>query len=213
MTQENNVQKKSSNPKIVVIALAIICVILAASLVGVIAIYQPNNLQTTQLADRDATISSLQQQVASLQERLANTANASTYVTQIAYLNQELLDMNDTLTTTNSDMASLQSILQLQTTGTLYDDSFIQLANTTTTLWDDTLDYAGYVVVEATATANTTYAEVSYTYGGVNFDFTQPIGQSGTTLFPVLTSTVTVKIGNTNQTASNSVIATATYYY
>ena len=51
MSQENNVQKKS-NPKIIVIALAVICIILAASLVGVIALYQPNDSQA-QLAEKD----------------------------------------------------------------------------------------------------------------------------------------------------------------
>ena len=40
MSQENTVQKKS-NSKILVIALAVICVILASSLVGVIAVYVP----------------------------------------------------------------------------------------------------------------------------------------------------------------------------
>lgn len=39
MSQENPVQKKSNTK---VIALAIVCVILAASLVGVIAIYLPS---------------------------------------------------------------------------------------------------------------------------------------------------------------------------
>jgi hypothetical protein len=211
MSQENNVQKKS-NPKIVVIALAVICVILAASLVGVIAIYQPNGSQA-QLAEKDSTISSLQAQIASLEDRLANTANASTYVTQIAYLNQQLLALNDTLTTTNADMLSLEKILQLQTSGTLYDANFVQDANTTTTVWNNQLDYAGYIVVQATASANTTYAEVIYSYGETNFDYNQTLGTSGTALFPVLPGTVVVKIGNTNQTATNSITATATYIY
>ena len=211
MSQENNVQKKS-NPKIVVIALAIICVILAASLVGVIAIYQPNGSQA-QLAAKDSTISSLQAQIASLEDRLANTVNASAYVTEIAYLNQQLLALNDTLTSAYSDLSSLEGILQLQTSGTLYDANFIQDANATTTVWNSQLDYAGYIVVQATASANTTYAEVIYSYAGANFDYNQTLGTSGTALFPVLPGTVVVKIGNTNQTATNGITATVTYYY
>ena len=211
MSQENNVQKKS-NPKIVVIALAIICVILAASLVGVIAIYQPNGSQA-QLAAKDSTISSLQAQIASLEDRLANTVNASAYVTEITYLNQQLLALNDTLTSAYSDMSSLEGILQLQESGILYNDNFIQAANASTSVWSNQLSYAGYIVVQATATANTTYAEVIYSYAGTNFDYNQTLGTSGTALFPVLPGTVEIRIGNTNQTATNSITATATYYY
>jgi hypothetical protein len=211
MSQENNIQK-TSNPKIVVIALAVICVILAASLIGVIALYQPNNSQT-QLAEKDARISSLQTQIATLQSQLSNSPNASTYVTQIAYLNQQLVALNDALNSTNSDMLSLQSIVQLQTSGTLYNGNFNQDANTTTTLWNTALDYAGYIVVQTTASANTTYAEVSYSYAGANFDYNQTLGISGTAVFPVLPGEVTVKIGNTNQTATNSITAAVVYYY
>ena len=211
MSQENSVQKKS-NPKVIVIALAIICVILAASLVGVIAIYKPNDSQA-QLAAKDSTISSLQEKITALELQLSYTANASTYVMQIAYLNQQLSALNDTLTTTYADLSSLEDILQLQASGTLYNDNFIQDANTSTTVYSSQLDYAGYIVVQATATANTTYAEVIYSYAGTNFDYNQTLGTSGTALFPVLPSTVAIKIGNTNQTATNSITATVTYIY
>jgi hypothetical protein len=215
MSQENTVQKKSS-PKIVVITLAVICVILAASLVGVIAIYQPNS--QAQSADKDATISALQEQITALNLQLSNTANATTYVAQIAYLNQQISalndSLNDTITSANDDITSLESILKLQASGLLYDNSFVQDANvTSTTLWSDTLEYAGYVIVEATATSNTTYAEALYTFNGVNFAFNQTLGTSGTALFPVMPGTVTVNIGYTNTTAANNVAATATYYY
>jgi hypothetical protein len=209
MSQENNVQK-TSNPKTVVIALAVICVILAASLIGVIALYQPNN---SQIAEKDSKISSLQAQIAVLQTQLSSTPNASTYVTQIAYLNQQLAAMNDQLNATNSDMLSMQNILQLQTTGTLYDNTLVQDANSTTTVWNDQLDYAGYIVVQATATANTTFAEVSYSITGYNFDYNQTLGTSGNVAFPVLPGGVMVRIGNLNQAATNSVTATVTYVY
>ena len=93
MTQENPVQKKS-NMK--VIALVVVCVILAASLVGVIAVYVPNNSQA-QLTEKDNTISSLQTQINALEYQLSTT-NSTTYVSQIAYLNSQLSGLNDTLT-------------------------------------------------------------------------------------------------------------------
>jgi cell division protein FtsL len=212
MTQESNVQKKS-NSKVLVFALIAICVILAGSLVGVIAIYQPID---SQLAAKDTTISSLQSQILNLESELASQSNSSTtqaYINQITLLNQELASLNDSYTAAQSDAYYFQSILQLQQSGTLYSNSITQDANTTTTIWNDQLDYAGYVIVQATSTANTTYAEVIYSYTGANFDYTQTIGTSGSAVFPVLPGIVQVNIGNINQTDTNTITVTATYFY
>jgi hypothetical protein len=208
MTQENPVQKKN-NMKVIV--LAVVCIILAASLVGVIAVYVPNNSQA-QLTEKEKTISSLQTQINALEYQLSTT-NSTTYVTQIAYLNSQLSDLNDTLTSVSSDYAALQKIAQLGTSEVWYDNSFNQNANTTTTLGTAEVNYAGYVVVQVTATANTTYAEVLYTFGGINMDFNQTIGTSGTALFPLLPGTVEVRMGNINQSNTNNVTATITHYY
>lgn len=212
MSQESNVQKKG-NSKVLVFALIAICLILAGSLVGVIAIYQPMD---SQLAMKDTTISSLQSQIINLESELASQSNSSTtqaYINQITLLNQELASLNESYTTAQSDAYYFQSILQLQQSGTLYSSSITQDANTTTTMWNDQLDYAGYVIVQATATANTTYAEVIYSYTGANFDYTQTIGTSGSAVFPVLPGIVQVNIGNINQTDTNTITVTATYFY
>ena len=212
MSQESNVQKKG-NSKVLVFALIAICVILAGSLVGVIAIYQPID---SQLAMKDTTISSLQSKILNLESELASQSNSSStqaYVNQITFLNQELASLNDSYTAAQSDAYYFQSILQLQQSGTLYSNSITQDANTTTTMWNDQLDYAGYVIVQATATANTTYAEVIYSYTGANFDYTQTVGTSGSAVFPVLPGIVQVNIGNINQTDTNTITVTATYFY
>ena len=212
MSQENNVQKKG-NLKVLVFALVGVIVILAASLVGVIAIYQPID---SQLAAKDNTISSLQSQISSLESELASQSNSSStqaYVNQITLLNQQLASLNDSFTAAQSDAYSFQSILQLQESGTLYSNSLTQDANTTTTIWNDQLEYAGYVVVQATGTANTTYAEVIYSYTGANFDYNQTIGTSGSAVFPVLPGIVQVIVGNINQNNSNNLTITATYFY
>ncbi len=212
MSQESNVQKKG-NSKVLVFALIAICVILAGSLVGVIAIYQPID---SQLAAKDTTISSLQSQILNLESEIASQSNFSStqaYINQITLLNQELASLNDSYTAAQSDAYYFQSILQLQQSGTLYSNSITQDANTTTTMWNDQLDYAGYVIVQATATANTTYAEVIYSYTGANFDYTQTIGTSGSAVFPVLPGIVQVNIGNINQTDTNTITVTATYFY
>jgi hypothetical protein len=213
MTQENNVQKKG-NSKVLVFALVAIVVILAASLVGVIAIYAPID---SQLATRENTINTLQATISDLENQLAsagNTSGSQVYINQIANLNQQLAYLNDSYTAARSDANSFNSIIQLQESGILYDTTSItQEANSTTNLWNDQLDYAGYVIVQATASANTTYAEVIYSYKGANFDYTQTIGTSGSAVFPVLPGIVQVNIGNINQSSTNTIAATATYFY
>jgi hypothetical protein len=213
MSQENNVQKKG-NSKVLVFALVAIAVILAASLVGVIAIYAPID---SQLATKNNTINTLQTTISNLENQLASSGNASdsqVYINQIANLNQQLAYLNDSYTAARSDAASFNSIIQLQESGILSDSpSIAQAANSTTNLWNDQLDYAGYVVVQATASANTTFAEVIYSYTGTNFDYTQTIGTSGSAVFPVLPGIVQVNIGNTNQSSTNTIAATATYFY
>lgn len=212
MSQESNVQKKG-NLKVLVFALVGVVIILAASLVGVIVIYQPID---SQLAAKDNTISSLQSQVLNLESELASQNNSSStqaYVNQITLLNQQLASLNDSFTAAQLDAYSFQSILQLQESGTLYSNSLTQDANTTTIIWNDQLEYAGYVIVQATATANTTYAEVIYSYTGANFDYNQTIGTSGSAVFPVLPGIVQVNVGNINQDNSNNITITATYFY
>jgi hypothetical protein len=212
MSQESNVQKKG-NSKVLVFALVSIVVILAASLVGVIAIYQPID---SQLAAKDNTINSLNSQILNLESELASQNNSSStqaYVNQITLLNQQLASLNDSFTAAQLDAYSFQSIIQLQESGTLYSNSLTQDANTTTIIWNDQLEYAGYVIVQATATANTTYAEVIYSYTGANFDYNQTIGTSGSAVFPVLPGIVQVNVGNINQNNSNNLTITATYFY
>jgi hypothetical protein len=214
MSQEKPFQKKSN---IKVIALAVVCVILAASLIGIIAVNLPNQAQ---IAEKDNTINSLNQQISALELQLSQKPDATTYqtqntsyVTQIASLNSQLSDLNDTLTYVYADYANLQSIVQLGKSGILYDATSTQNANTTTTLWNDQLDYAGYIVVQATASSNTTYAQVLFTYGEVNFDYNQTLGTAGTAIFPVLPGIVEVRVGNTIASDLNNATVKATYYY
>lgn len=207
MTQENPIQKKIN---IKVIALAVVCVILAASLVGVLALYLPNQ---SQMAEKDNTINSLNQQIADLEFNLSRIPDPTTYALQIAYLNSQIGDLNETLTSISADYSTLQSIVGLSKSGILYDNTLTQDHNVKTTIWNEQLDYAGYIVVQVSASSSTTYAEVLYTYGEVNFDFNQTLGTAGTTLFPVLPGIVEVKIGNTMASDTNNATVTATYWY
>lgn len=212
MSQENSVsltpQPSVRKRNIKVIALAIICVILAASLVGAIAFYQPTttNLQS-QITEKDNTISSLQQQIDYLQAQLSTTTNATVYIQQIAYLEQELSYLTDQTTAYyNIAIMNASSILIYQQQATIAN-------NTWADAYNNVLEYAGYIVVQATSTTNTTYAETLYSSYGVNYDQNVTLGTSGTAYFPVLPGTVEVRIGNLDQTNSATVTVTVAYYY
>jgi len=208
MTQEPPAQKRNKK----VIALAIICVILAASLIGVIAIYQPIGLQE-ELAEKNALINSLEAQVASLRSQLAQAPNATTYQAQITSLNEQITELNNTLTSAYASIVSMQRALNLELTALLFDDSFTQDANATTEVWTNIVETAGYITIAAQATANTTYAEIIYIMGEITFNYNQTIGTSGTAIFPVLPGPPQIKIGNINQAETNTVNATIRYYY
>lgn len=208
MTQQAPAQKGSKK----IIALAIICVILAASLVGVIAVYQPTGLEE-ELAEKEAMISSLQAQIASLQNQLSQAPNVATYQAQITSLNEQIEYLNATLANTYEDILSMQKALRLELSTLLYDSSFTQDANATTDVWANIVETAGYVVIEANATAATTYAEIAYIMSETNFYYNQTIGTYGIALFPVLPGPVQIRIGNINQTEANIVNATITYVY
>jgi hypothetical protein len=121
--------------------------------------------------------------------------------------------LNDTLTGLSSDYSSLLRIAQLGASEVWYDNSFSQDANSSTLLGTAEVNYAGYVVVQATASADTTYAQVFYTFGGIDLDFNQTIGTAGTALFPILPGTIEIRMGNINQSNPNNVTATITHYY
>ena len=191
-----------------VIALAVVCIILAASLVGVIAVYALNGNSAdlkAQITEKDATISSLQTQIAALQYNLSQIPDTSIYTNQIANLNQQIAGLT-------SQISSYYNIALMNSSQVLvYQQPFTQDANASTQIFSDAIYYSGYVAIQTTATANTTFAEVLYSYAGSNFNYTQTIGTSGTAMFPVLPGTLQINIGNINQT--NSATVTATYYF
>jgi flagellar basal body-associated protein FliL len=209
----NNMGVYNPGPKkknIKVIALAAVCIILAAGLVGVTAIYLSSGNTAdlkAQIADKDAAISSLQANNTALQNQLNQIPSTSIYTSQIDSLKAQLSDLNETANT-------YYNIALMKSSGALISQQTVtQDANTSTQVFSDDIFYAGYVIVQATASANTTYVEVSYTAGGTNFDYSQVVGTSGSAMFPVLPSTLQINIGNTNQTTANAATVSATYYY
>lgn len=208
-------QQSSSNIKVIV--LAVISIILLASTVGALALYLPTQ---SQLTEKENVIASLQSEASSLQDQL-DAANA--YKSQVSSLqtqNQNLQDQWDELNATvyeySSQLSDMEKITSLNTYGTMYTNaSFDLAANSTKILYSNTINYAGYVVVDAASNVTSTYATVSYsyTYGGTDYSFAynQTIGKDNTVLFAVLPGIVTVTIGCENE--ADNVIAAVYYYY
>jgi hypothetical protein len=155
----------------------------------------------------------LNENITSLQVDLSQAPNATIYATQIAYLDEQVSSLNETLSEVSASYSDLQTLQQLGDSGIMYQDSFTQDANGTTILFDNTIQYTGYVVIQEQSSATTTYAQVLNTYGNYNLNFNQALGTSGTAVFPVLPGALQVILGNVNQTTSSSGNATVTFYY
>ncbi len=213
MTEQTTPSKKLD---IKVIALTIICIVLAASLVGIIVTTPSGpsvaDLQA-QIAEKDGTIASLQAQLsAAMQNNQGGGADQNTisyYENQIAALNQQLADLNASLT----DTTELEQLLALQVRGDLYGNSFTQGPGTLTTLYDGGVGYGGYLNLYAEASSNTTFVWVTCLFGQYTWSQNLTIGNANTLIIPVLPGTLTVKVGNTEATNTNTVNATLSYYY
>lgn len=216
MTQQAIPVKKTS---VTVVALAVVCVVLAAGFVGLIVIYAPGNQANP---DQQNTIDQLNEQLANF---IVNQTDIAPYAQQIAQLRAQLQQYqdqptdNDTITALQQEITNYEQLIALQKTGTIYaTNTFTQNPNTVTQIFSGSTSYAGYVVVQATSTANSTYAQVQFTFGSIVYSYNQTIGLSGTAVLPVLPSTddntFIVSIGNTQiNITNNTVTATATFYY
>ncbi len=191
-----------------VIALAIICIVLFASVVGVITFsVLPLKAQITQ---RDATIASLNQNITELQ---ASAPNVTLYVMQITSLEQQLSALNNTISALNDNMTNYRSIaLMSNSTVLLPQQQATVKSNNSTDAYADSVPYAGFIKVQVTSTSTVTFVETAYSNFGVNFDQNITVGNSGTAAFPVLPGNIEVKLGNPD-TIDASVTVTITYYY
>ena len=193
-----------------VIALAVVCVILAASLISIVAVYQPTSLQA-RINDKNKEIASLQAQISSLTTQLSgNVSSIASYQSQIQALNAQLTNLTTHLNTANSQFAVSNNIVTLNATQTLV-PSTVKIVNNSTDLFNSAVNYAGYLVVQATSNSTEAYARVVYSAYGVSYNQTITVGKSGTAVFPVLPATVDVKIGVPNATLNATV--TVTYHY
>jgi cell division protein FtsB len=200
--------KKRIGWKNLAIALVMVCIVLLASLVGVLAFYLPTvDSLNSQIAKKDADIAGL-------------NANVSSLASQISVLQANANSYTDTLTDLRAtiDYLNLQLANRLLLNSTEYlvtPQSFTQNASESGTIFQYALNYAGYVGVTVESSSNTTYVELFYAYKGVNFDQNVTVAESGIAYFPVLPGGVTIKIGNTDTYTGDTINGTvfAIHYY
>jgi hypothetical protein len=205
---------KTSKKKIVsrraAIALLMVCIVLSAGLVGVIAVYLPRvSSLESQIAEKDNELSSLNSQNLALQNTLEQTAN------DIAGLEETVEELEETVEGLNAALLDYRDIIFLVKSDLLLSGPITQNASDYTGIFKDILQYAGYVTVEAQSTSNTTYARVNYTSYGVNYNNNVTLGTNAATSFPVLPGEIEIIVGNTDTYIGDSVNATVTvtYYY
>jgi TolA-binding protein len=208
-------QQSSSNMKVIV--LAVVSIVLLASTVGALALYLPAQSQIDQ---KDATIASLESQLSAAQEDIdSSDSKIATYQSQITSLqnsNEDLQDEWDSMNATMYEYKDLyddaSAIIDLSVYATLYDDDddFDLEANEKEVLYDDTLNYAGYIAVKTNSDADSTYINVTYEFGDYPFSYNQTCTDDDTVIFAVLPGEVTVTIGVLNEAAT---VDPEVYYY
>lgn len=207
MTEETSQRKVVG--RTVAIVLAVICIVLSAGIVAVLAAYLPTqntiNSLNAQVSTQNATITTQSQQIAALQSAIAQlSSNRGTGT----YTQEDIDALNDYAN-------NLLNLLMLNASGLLLQNQAVQLqANDNASVWNDYVDYAGYVVVQVQSSSNTTFANLVYsTAYGVNYNEVVVVGTSGVAAFPVLPGNIDVRIGNTETTNAVTATATAVYYY
>ena len=173
----------------VVIALGIICIILAVGLVGTVANY------TSKISGKDNTI----------------TTNNS----QIRALTTKLNQLQNTITNLQSQINDLNDIVNLAKSTVWVDSQTVSQPANSYVYWRFSAIYAGYVSVYVqTSTTTNTYVRVIYSSHGVNYDNQIGVGTGRTVVFPVLpSSTIEIRVGNSNWLDGATETVTITLYY
>lgn len=207
MEEQQMSEKKVVNRNIA-IALGLVCIVLLSGLIVVIAmgIGGTSDSQTisslqAQITNKDTTIASLNSQITSLQTSLNSQNN-------IAVDNSTEIDQ------LTAEIEYYYSVSHLNESDVMVNSqSFTQDPSANTVIWQDAVNYAGYVAVTAQASSNTTYIQTVYTYNGVNYNQNINVGTSGTAYFPVLPGLLEISLGNIESTNSNTGTVSAIYYY
>ena len=160
----------------------------------------------SQITEKDNEISSLNSQLSSLQTVILR------YMFFLNNSNNEIAYKDSQIAMLNSQISTLNNIVSLNVSTILIEKTVTQEAGEGTTIWNDALQFAGYIKADIQSSSNTTYVEVSYSSYGVNYHGVARVG-NGTASFPILPALVTIKVGNSESEGYVTTTISVTYYY
>jgi len=201
--------KKKISWKPVAIALVLVCIVVSAGLVGVLAVYLPmvNDLNS-QIAEKNADLATFTTQIGSLNAQVASLQSS------LDQSNSTIENLQEGVETLNLQIQNYLNLLYLNASMYLFSQAPVsQNASTYTLLFQDTIQYAGYVGVNVQSTSNTTYVQALYSSFKVNYNNNVTVGFAGTAYFPVLPGTLEIIVGNTDAYQGDFINATATAIY
>ncbi len=203
------VGKRKISWKPVAIALVLVCIVVSIGLVGVLAVYLPvvNDLNS-QIEEKNADLATFTTQIGSLNAQVASLQNS------LDQSNSTISNLQEGVETLNLQIQSYLNLLYLNASGYLFSQEPVsQNASTLTPVFQDTLQYAGYVAVSVQSTSNTTYVQMLYSSFKVNYNNNVTVGLAGTAYFPVLPGAVEIRVGNTDTYQGDFINATASAIY
>lgn len=186
--------------KDVTVALGVLCIILITSSAILF-----NEQQNAKILEEQVSI--LNTQVTNLQNDVDNLNGAiSEYEEQLSNYEQQIGD----LTEKNNNYTNIIALKEIQM---IFDNkTYTQNANTVTTLFNETVNYAGYFEIQVTSTSDTTYLQTAYKHNNLNFNQTITVGTNGTAYFPILPGTIELLLCNTD-TKTNQATINLNYIY
>ena len=211
-TKVNETKPSETKPKKMVrrsvaVGVGIICVVVAAGLVGAFAYYH----YTPILNDKDTTISSMNAEISQVNSSL--NAEISQLYFAINSLKANLTESNVT------------DIFNLNESTVWVDHQTVSQPTNSATTWTFLANYAGYLMVRIDVPLNVVngdiYVRVIYNFG--TFGGQPPLvmynneanlgGQSMTAWFEVLPTSIEIEVGNTKMIGNATETVTITYYY
>jgi cell division protein FtsL len=177
----------------VAITFGIICILLGAILATVLFMsYSPT---------LDSSIPRLQSQLTNTQNQLTNVQG------QLA----SLQDQNDAL---QAQVNDLTSVLNMTKSETWAISQTVSQPAGTYNFWAHSATYAGYVTVNVeSSTTDKTYIEVLWNSNGISYYNKTSVGAGGSGIFPVLPSSVEVRVGNADLINGATETVTIVYHY
>ncbi len=182
------------------VVLAISCIILLVSLIVAVAYWNVSNAAYNTLQSQNSAYvndhSHSNQDYESLKSQFLNdenqlsTSNNQSVVSKLLSLQSQLKNA--------TSLADLQNVTDLA-----YDQNFTQGANSYSQ-YSFLINFSGCIYVTVYSSSPDMYVEVSWSFSSIssfhpiNYDNTVTIGTYGIVGFPVLPSTVQIRVGNTN---------------